>query len=413
MAKIRPFMAYRPKPELVEQCADLPYDVFDSAEARKRVEENPMSFLAIDRPETAFEEGHDMYAPEVYEKAREILDQRIEDGTYVCDSVPCYYIYQQTMNGRTQTGIAACASVDDYMNSVIKKHENTLARKEEDRIRHVDACDAHTGPIFLGYRSNNKISKIVDKVRYGSFPVYEFRSADGTDNKVWVCADQGDVDEISRAFSEIDSIYIADGHHRCASAVKVGLARRAQDPEPTGEKEYDYFLAVLFPEDELMIMDYNRVVRDLGDYDSEGFITALSASYEVEKVVSSPFKPSKKYETGMLLDGSWYKLTARDEVRSDDPVDGLDVSILQNEVLDKILGIKDPKTDPRIDFVGGIRGLEELERRCRLDGRVAFAMYPTSVEELFNVADAGRLMPPKSTWFEPKLLSGLFIHKLK
>ena len=410
MASIRPFKAYRPEPSLADKCAALPYDVFNSKEARVEVEKEPLSFLAIDRPETQFEEGHDIYADDVYKKAHDILWDRIDKGIYVQDSVPCFYVYEQTMDGRKQTGLVGCASIDDYVNNVIKKHENTLEKKEQDRIRHVDACDAQTGPIFLGYRNNKEIDKIVEKIKYTQTPVYEFTSKDGVINRVWVAADEDDVKKISDIFETIDSIYIADGHHRCASAVKVGLKRRSEDSDPTGQKEYDYFLSVLFPENELMIMDYNRVVKNLNGLSDQEFMDKLKEKYDVKELGKEAVKPAAKYHASMYMNNTWYSLVAKESVRKDDAVEGLDVSILQNEILDPVLGIKDPKNDSRIDFVGGIRGLKELERRCHEDMKIAFAMYPTSIGELFAVADAGKLMPPKSTWFEPKLLSGLFIH---
>jgi uncharacterized protein (DUF1015 family) len=410
MASIRPFKAYRPEPTLADKCAALPYDVFNSKEARVEVEKEPLSFLAIDRPETQFEEGHDIYADDVYKKAHDILWDRIDKGIYVQDSVPCFYVYEQTMDGRKQTGLVGCASIDDYVNNVIKKHENTLEKKEQDRIRHVDACDAQTEPIFLGYRNNKEIDKIVEKIKYTQTPVYEFTSKDGVINRIWVAADEDDVKKIGDIFETIDSIYIADGHHRCASAVKVGLKRRSEDSDPTGQKEYDYFLSVLFPENELMIMDYNRVVKDLNGLSDQEFMDKLKEKYDVKELGKEAVKPATKYHASMYMNNIWYDLVAKESVRKDDAVEGLDVSILQNEILDPVLGIKDPKNDSRIDFVGGIRGLKELERRCHEDMKIAFAMYPTSIGELFAVADAGKLMPPKSTWFEPKLLSGLFIH---
>ncbi len=412
MASIRPFKAYRPEPTLADKCAALPYDVFNSKEARVEVEKEPLSFLAIDRPETQFEEGHDIYADDVYKKAHDILWDRIDKGIYVQDSVPCFYVYEQTMDGRKQTGLVGCASIDDYVNNVIKKHENTLEKKEQDRIRHVDACDAQTGPIFLGYRNNKEIDKIVEKIKYTQTPVYEFTSKDGVINRAWVAADEDDVRKISDIFENIDSIYIADGHHRCASAVKVGLKRRSEDSDPTGQKEYDYFLSVLFPENELMIMDYNRVVKDLNGLSDQEFMDKLKEKYDVKELGKEAVKPAAKYHASMYMNNTWYDLVAKESVRKDDAVEGLDVSILQNEILDPVLGIKDPKNDSRIDFVGGIRGLKELERRCHEDMKIAFAMYPTSIGELFAVADAGKLMPPKSTWFEPKLGSGLFIHEI-
>ena len=297
------------------------------------------------------------------------------------------------------------------MNDVIKKHENTRADKEEDRIRHVDACCAQTGPIFLAYRKNEALQKLVYRV-VSQKPIYDFISEDGIIHRVWVVSDDSDIASIAASFERMNAIYIADGHHRCASAVKVGLKRRENNPSHNGTEEYNYFLSVLFSADELYIMDYNRVVKDLNGYTSEKFLEKIALDFEVEFMGSEKYRPSQKGEFGMCLENGWYKLTAKDYVLSDDVVDGLDVSILQNSLLKPVLNIQDPKTDKRIDFIGGIRGLEELERRVQFDMKVAFAMYPTSIYELFAVADAGRLMPPKSTWFEPKLRSGLFIHAI-
>ncbi|MBR4530291.1 MAG: DUF1015 domain-containing protein [Lachnospiraceae bacterium] len=406
MADVRPFCAIRPRVDLAEQIAALPYDVFDRKEARRFVEERPGSFLAIDRPETAFEEGHDMYAPEVYAKAHDLLWERIGKGDFVREQAPAYYLYEQTWRGRTQTGIVACASVDDYVSGVIKKHENTRKDKEEDRVRHVDACDAQTGPIFLCFRRDEAIAQVVASCRETE-PVYDFTSHDNTKNRIWIIDKPDDIDRIAGAFRAMDSIYIADGHHRCASAVRVGLARREQSGG--GALESDHFLAVLFPEDELQILDYNRVVRDLNGLTEEAFLAALAEKFDVTPA-GQPVAPEAKGVFGMYLGEQWYRLCAKDAVKQTDAVEGLDVSLLQREVLAPILGIGDPKTDKRIDFVGGVRGLQELERRCHTDMCVAFSMYPTSLAELFAVADEGRLMPPKSTWFEPKLLSGLFIH---
>lgn len=412
MADIRPFKAYRPNEDVVSRVAALPYDVYNRQEAVEVVKKEPMSFLAIDRAETQFPQDHDMYADDVYQKAHDMLWDKIADGTFVHDDNDCYYIYEQNMQGRVQTGIVACSSIDDYQNNIIKKHENTLAAKEADRIHHVDTCDAQTGPIFLCYRNNRVITDTVNKVKNESEPVYGFISVDKVCTKVWIIDEKEDIKAIQAAFACMKAIYIADGHHRCASAVKVGLKRRSEDPNPTGHKEYDYFLSVLFPDDQLMIMDYNRVVKDLNGLTTEEFMNKLSAKYDVEKV-DGQFKPAEKYQIGMYMDDTWYKLTAHEDIRVQDAVDGLDVAILQNEILEPVLGISDPKNDKRIDFVGGIRGLSELEKRCHEDMKVAFAMHPTGIHELFDVADAGRLMPPKSTWFEPKLLSGLFIHSIK
>ncbi|MCR5094657.1 MAG: DUF1015 family protein [Lachnospiraceae bacterium] len=408
MADIIPFSAIRPRADLAQEIAALPYDVFDREEARRFVEEHPGSFLAIDRPETQFPPDHDMYAPEVYAKAHDLLWQSIENGRFIREDRPAYYLYEQTFRGHVQTGIVACSSIDDYLSGVIKKHENTRSDKEEDRVRHVDACDAQTGPIFLCFRRQAEISAIVEKWRAVE-PVYSFTSHDGTENRIFIINESSDIDRIRKVFQAMDAIYIADGHHRCASAVRVGRMRR----EAAGGAPVpgDHFLAVLFPEDELRILDYNRVVRDLNGRTPEEFLEALRGIFTVEGSESA-VSPEMKGVFGMFLGGRWYRLTAREEKRVDDAVEGLDVALLQREVLEPLLGISDPKTDKRIDFVGGIRGLGELERRCREDMQIAFSMHPTSLQELFAVADEGRLMPPKSTWFEPKLLSGLFIHDI-
>ena len=412
MADIKPFKAYRPNTEKVSKIAALPYDVYNTKEARAIVEKNPDSFLAIDRPETFFEEGHDMYAPEVYERAGKELWDRVEKGDFIQDEEKCYYIYELTMNGRSQTGIVAIASIDDYMNNVIKKHENTREEKEQDRINHVYTCKAQTGPIFLCYRENELISQIIDKVKSVDEPVYDFTSDDGVTHRVWVMADEEENNMICRVFTTINEIYIADGHHRCASAVKVGQKMREENAgKLKGKQQYDYFLSVLFPDSQLMIMDYNRVVKDLNGLSSEQFMEAVAAKFDVEEE-SEAVHPAKKGEFGMYLDKRWYRLSAHSDIMKDDAVEGLDVSVLQNELLGPVLGIGDPRTDKRIDFVGGIRGLQELEKRATSDMCLAFSMYPTSIAELFDVADAGKLMPPKSTWFEPKLLSGLFIHEI-
>ena len=412
MADIKPFKAYRPNTEKVSRIAALPYDVYNSAEARAIVEKNPDSFLSIDRPETFFEVGHDMYAPEVYKKASDELWARIEKGDFVQDEEKCYYIYELTMNGRSQTGIVAVASIDDYMNNVIKKHENTREEKEQDRINHVYTCKAQTGPIFLCYRENQIISQIIDKVKEVDEPVYDFTSDDGVTHRVWVMTDEEENNMICRIFTSINEIYIADGHHRCASAVKVGLKMREENAgKLKGKQESDYFLSVLFPDSQLMIMDYNRVVKDLNGLSTSQFMDAVSEKFDVSEEAEA-VHPSCKGEFGMYLDKKWYRLKAHKDIMKDDAVEGLDVSVLQNELLSPVLGIGDPRTDKRIDFVGGIRGLSELERRANDDMCLAFSMYPTSISELFDVADAGKLMPPKSTWFEPKLLSGLFIHEI-
>ena len=411
MSDIRPFCAVRPNETFASKIAALPYDVYTRKEAKKEVEKNPLSFLKIDRPETMFPDEMDMYAPKVYQKARKVLEEMIEKGEFIQDETPCYYLYELTRNGHRQTGIVACASIDDYFNGTIKKHENTREEKEQDRIRHVDTLDTQTGPIFLAYRLDAVLKEIIEETKRKT-PVYDFISEDKITHRVWVIDESEMMERIQQCFVKINKIYIADGHHRAASAVKVGLKRREEHPDYTGEEEFNYFLSVLFPDEELMIMPYNRVVKDLNGYSKEEFIKKIEEKFEIEESAAA-VEPAYKAEFGMYLDEKWYKLKAKKDILSDDPVDGLDVAILQNNLLEPVLGIHDPKTDKRIDFVGGIRGLLELEKRCHTDCVLAFSMYPTSIAELFAVADAGRLMPPKSTWFEPKLRSGLFIHKIE
>ena len=411
MAIVRPFKCVRPNKDVVSKVAALPYDVYNREEAKKEVKKEPLSFLKIDRAETQFDDSVDTYDPIVYRTAKEIFEQEVADGIYEEIDADCYYVYELTMDGRKQTGIVATASIDDYLNNTIKKHENTRADKEIDRINHVDVMSAQTGPIFLAYRENSAITDEINKAKEKE-PLYDFTSNDGIQHTVWVIDEKESIDIIKDAFSKINALYIADGHHRCASAVKVGLKRREAHPNYTGSEEFNYFLSVLFPDEQLMIMDYNRVVKDLNGLTSQEFLDKLAEKFDIEEE-KGDFKPKRKATFGMYLDKKWYKLTAKIDIMSTDPIDGLDVSILQDNVLKPLLGINDPKTDKRIDFVGGIRGLKELERRCHDDMKVAFAMYPTSIQELFDVADLKLLMPPKSTWFEPKLRSGLFIHRIE
>lgn len=422
---VKPFAAVRPTVSVADQVAALPYDVYDRAEAAAAVDGEPLSFLNIDRPETQFSADVDMYAPEVYAKARELFDARRADGTFVTEPAPCFYLYELTMNGRSQTGVVACCAIDDYLENVIKKHENTLEKKELDRIRHIDALDAQTGPIFLTYRDSDAIDILVAAVKKTA-PLYDFAGEDGVTHRVWRMAAASEETACSQAyaglvaaFAKVPCAYIADGHHRAASAVKVGLARREANPGYDGTEEFNYFMSVLFPASQLSILAYNRVVRDLNGLTKDEFLNALAGEngpFEIIHKQESQLEPIDKGAVGMYLDREWYGLGVKPEFESSDPVEGLDVSILQEKVLAPILGIGDPRTDERIEFVGGIRGLRELERKVnRIDARgdgpaVAFAMFPTSIDELLNVADAGRLMPPKSTWFEPKLRSGLFAH---
>lgn len=411
MAEIRPFRCIRPSKEAASAVAALPYDVYDRKEAKEIVKKNPLSFLAVDRAETQFEDGKNPYAPEVYEQAARTLKRWQQEGILTEDESPFYYLYEQVMEGRAQTGIVACASVDDYSSGVIARHENTREEKEQDRIRHVDVTNAHTGPIFLAYRSQEELNSLV-ALEKKKTPLYDFISEDGICHRVWKIEDPQKAEEIHRIFSGIPRVYIADGHHRAASAVKVAAMRREANPSWTGNEEFNYFLSVLFPDDQLMIMPYNRVVQDLNGLSREEFLKKTEKYFVVTEKGRKAFSPEQKGQVGMYLDGSWYQLDARPEICTDDPVKGLDVSILQDRILGPLLGIGDPRTDSRIRFVGGIRGLSELERLVDSGAAVAFSMYPTSIWELFEVADAGLLMPPKSTWFEPKLRSGLFIHRL-
>ncbi|MDO4632347.1 MAG: DUF1015 family protein [Eubacteriales bacterium] len=403
MANITAFRGIRPRTDLTARIAALPYDVYNRKEALEEVRKEPLSFLRIDRAETQFPEGTDIYDPKVYQKARELLWQMKADGEFIQDETDSFYVYELTMNKRAQTGLVACASVQDYLDNVILKHENTREEKEQDRIRHVDTCDAQTGPIFLAYRHNDLISEKMNEAKKKA-PLFDFVSPDGIGHRGWKIDEPEVIAQIEEAFSKIGQIYIADGHHRAASAVKVGLKRRTEK-----KQESDRFLSVLFAEDELRIMDYNRAVRDLNGWSAEQLIEKIGDVAEIEKADRAP---QKKGEVSMYLQGCWYQLCLKESLRSEDPVEDLDVSILQKQILEPLLGIKDPRTDERIQFIGGIRGREELERITDAQGGVAFAMYPTSMKELFDVADAHRLMPPKSTWFEPKLRSGLFIHDI-
>ena len=414
MAFFKPLKAIRPKPEYAEKVAALPYDVMNSDEAREMVKDNPYSFLHVDKAEIDLPCGTYLYSDEVYEKAKENLEKLVADGICIDDTTPKYYIYRQIMNGRAQTGIVGAALIDDYIEGRIKRHEFTRADKEEDRIRHIDTCDANTGPIFLTYRHKDEISSFIKSYCEENLPIYDFES-DNVLQTVWEIANADLISSLENMLSDAGDYYIADGHHRCASAAKVGMKRREENPDFDGTEEFNFFLAVLFADSDLEIMDYNRVIKDLNGLTSEEFLNKISEKFIVEKQESSsPFKPAEKHTFGLYLEKSWYKLTAKDGIfDGKDPVDRLDVSILQNNIISPILGITDPRTDKRIDFVGGIRGLKELERRVECDMKLAFSMFPTTLDDLMSIADAGKVMPPKSTWFEPKLLSGLFIHKLK
>lgn len=416
MATFKPFRAVRPVPEKAALIASLPYDVMDSDEARVEVAKYPLSFLHVEKPEVDLPEGTNLYDPAVYAKAKENLYGYIERGDMIQDAKPCFYIYRQTMDGRAQFGLVGLSSVDEYMDGIIKKHELTRAEKEADRIKHVDTCDAHSSPVFFTYRHQEIIDELVNRL-CGTMPaVYDFVSDDNIGHTLWIVDLEEDIKVIQDAFSTMDYLYVADGHHRTASAAKVGLIRREQFPNFTGDEEFNFFMAVIFPDNQLKIFDYNRVVKDLNGYSMEQFFAKVKEKWNVEEIpAGASFTPGRLHQMSMYIDGKWYFISPKTGIWNEaDVVENLDVSILQKHLLNPILGVVDPRTDKRIDFVGGIRGLSELEKRVD-SGRekVAFAMYPTSMDELIGIADAGEIMPPKSTWFEPKLRSGLFIHLLK
>lgn len=416
-----PFPCVRPAATVARQVAALPYDVFDRSEAARAVQGHPLSFLNIDRPETQFPPEQNMYAPEVYAKARELLDARLAEGVFVDDETPCYYLYRLTMGDRAQTGFVSCCAIDEYLDGTIKRHENTRAEKELDRIRHIDALDAQTGPIFLAYRQTPELYALAEQA-CASDALYDFEAPDGVRHTAWRVADHAQVAAIEAAFGQVSCAYIADGHHRAASAVKVGLARREHEATGAGVAHpYDLFMSVLFPAEELAILPYQRVVHDLGIDAATGaprtpqrFLADICAAGFCVQASDDPVQPCEQGVFGMYLAGGWWRIHAPelDARQADDPVACLDASVLQDRLLAPVLGIDDPRTDERIEFVGGIRGLGELERRASDTGGVAFSLRPTSMDELLAVADAGLLMPPKSTWFEPKLRSGLFIHRI-
>ena len=419
MAVFRPFRAIRPQPALAERVAALPYDTMNSAEARQRVQGNPLSFLHIDKAEIDLPQGTGLYDDIVYETAAANLSRAREDGVFTQDPEPRFYIYRQTWRGRTQTGLVGCAAIDDYRDGVIVKHELTRPDKEADRIRHVTACNANTGPIFLLYRDEQGTARLLSEWCDTHEHESRFEGPGKAMQEIWPVTDAALAETLQSAFAATPALYIADGHHRCASAYHVGMNLRAQNPGFTGAEEFNFFLAVAFPEEQLTILDYNRVVRDLNGLSGAAFLSRLEALFDVEYFApaGTPYRPEGTHYFGMFLDGKWYKLRARrGSYDARDPVACLDVEILQKNLLAPVLGIRDPRRDHRIEFIGGIRGPEELERRCAPganDMRAAFAMFPTTTAELMAIADSGNIMPPKSTWFEPKLLSGLFIHELE
>ena len=415
MATLRPFAALRPPAGYAEQVSSLPYDVMNHREAKEMASGKPTSFLHICRSDIDLADESLIHEPEAYAKARENLLEFEKKGILVRDAKPCFYIYRQMMWGRVQTGIVGCASVDEYLDGTVKKHELTRREKELDRICHFDVCSAQTEPVFLAYRKHEGISREINEWIKFHKPTYEFTTDDGVSHLLWPVDDDGVIARMVKGFEETDALYIADGHHRSASSAAVSKKRRQSHPDYTGNEEFNYLMAVVFCDEDLFIMDYNRVVRDLNGLDSAAFLKTLDDAFIVTPVASEGgYAPKKKHEFGMYLDEQWYSLVLKEgKCDENDAIESLDCSVLQNLVLQPILGIDDPRTSERIDFVGGIRGLGELERRCKDGMKLAFSLYPVTMADLFKVADDGKIMPPKSTWFEPKLRSGLFVHTVE
>lgn len=414
---IFPFAAVRPARSVAAQVAALPYDVYDRAEAAAAVAGRPLSFLNIDRPETQFSPGQDMYAPEVYAKARELMEARLADGTFVEEDAPCFYLYRLATESAEQTGIVACCRLDDYVSGKVKRHENTRAEKERDRIQHIEALSAQTGPIFLTYRGNAAVDRLVRRATLCA-PLYDFEDAEGVHETVWRISDHDEVEALAEAFRRVPCAYIADGHHRAASAVQVGLEMRERAQQAgtfTGKEPFNYFLSVLFPASQLAILPYNRVVSDRCGMSAAQLVERVRGAGYIAEEAAGPVEPDRAGDVGMYCDGRWWHLSldaaVAEQIAHGGPVERLDVSMLQERLLGPVLGIGDVRHDPRISFVGGIRGTHELEERAGADG-VAFTLHATSIEQLLDVADAGLLMPPKSTWFEPKLRSGIFMHRI-
>ena len=413
MAKIKAFKGVRPSPGKIVEVASPPYDVLNSDEAYIQIKDKPHSFLHVVKPEIDLPKDIDLYDDAVYNKGRKNLYKMIEEGVLIQDEKPCFYLYRLIMGNVDEIGLVAGTSIEDYENDIIKKHEHTRADKEADRIKHVDTLNANTGPVFLTYKARQDMNKLVEKLIVQK-PVYDFKADDGIKHILWKIDQEEDIKKITNIFAKIDYLYVADGHHRSASGTIVGQRRRAANPNHTGDEEYNYFLSVIFPHDQLYIMDYNRVVKDLNKHTPKEFMELVEENFIIEVFSNdSSFHPEKLHDFGMYFNGVWYKLSAKKGTfQEDDPVKSLDVSILQENLLTPILGIGDPRKDKRIDFVGGIRGLEELSRRVDAGEAVAFSMFPTSIEQLMAIADAGKVMPPKSTWFEPKLRSGVIVHLL-
>lgn len=414
MTMIRPFRGLRPVSGFAAEIASLPYDVMDTEEARAEIACHPDSFLTVTKAEATLPPGTDPYSPAVYERARENMLRYVAEGKMKQDDGPCFYIYRQRMQQHTQIGVVITASVDDYRQGIIRRHELTRMEKEQDRVRHIETTKAQTGPVFLTYKARPEIDSYIIKLMSEKSPVYDFIAEDGIRNTLYTVSDPLEMKELAALFDKVEAFYIADGHHRCAGAARVAekLVQASEKPGPAAE--YNYFQAVVFPDTMMYIMDYNRLVKDLNGYGEAGFLRAVQEKFDVEPVIK-PHKPARSHTFGMYLKGQWYELTAREgSFDEKDSIASLDVSVLQDSLLRPVLGIGDPRTDKRIDFMGGVRGLAELEKRVNAgDYAVAFTLYPTRMQEVMEVADAGRIMPPKSTWFEPKLRDGLVVHLLE
>ena len=412
MAIIKPFKAVRPANEYVKMVAELPYDVMNREEAKKIAKGNKYSYLHIDRAEIDLDDKINEHDEQVYVKAKENLDKFKKENIFVKDKEDAIYIYREIVNDRAQIGIVACVAVDDNLNGVVKKHEYTKPDKELDRTNHIKYCNANTGTVLLTYKENEEIDKIMDYYVYFMNPIYDFKTDDGVTHTVWKVEKERDINNLINEFKKVGNLYIADGHHRCAAAENIALEERRKNPNYTGEEEFNYYIAMISPDTNLKVMDYNRVVKDLNNLTEEEFLNKIKEKFILREVKEN-YKPDKKGHMGMLLNDKWYEIEfGKEYLDKKDVVETLDISILQQYILDEILGIKNPRTDKRIDFIGGIRGAKEIERRVKEDMKVGFLMYPTHINELISVADANEIMPAKSTWFEPKVRCGLFLHEL-